>query len=478
MHTNETVFSGGAKKGRMLSYDELINKQRQFFYTNETKNYEFRIFQLELLESAIRDHEEELCVAFWKDLRKSEFEVYSTEIGFVLSSIKNIKKNLKKWMTPQKVKNPIYLTGSKSYIVNESYGVSLIIGAFNYPFQLTVEPLAEAAAAGNTAVVKPSELTPNVSSVIMKMINQTFPENFIHVVEGDADQTARLLEERFDCIFFTGSRRVGKIVMEAASKNLTPVTLELGGKSPVIVAEDANVREAAEKIVWGKFLNAGQTCVAPDHLLVDEKIKPSLISEIERSIHTFYGADPSKSGDYGRMATETHWKRIDRFLQEYSDRIVIGGKSLGSEKYIAPTVIDHVSWGESIMEEEIFGPILPVMSFSASEFDEEVVSPIQKGDKPLALYLFTQNPLIKEKVIKNISFGGGTINGTLLHLSNICLPFGGVGSSGMGNYHGIHGFKTFSHQKAILEKSDLIKLDMLYPPYSSKALRLVKKILK
>jgi aldehyde dehydrogenase (NAD+) len=309
------------------------------------------------------------------------------------------------------------------------------------------------------------------------MINKTFQGEYISAVEGDAEQTSKLLEQRFDYIFFTGSPAVGKIVMEAASKKLTPVTLELGWKSPAIVLEDANVKEAAEKIVWGKFLNVGQTCVSPDYLLVDEKIKSSLISQIEKAIRAFYGPDPLLSKDYGRMASAKHWKRMDQLLKEYSGNIIIGGESIESEKYIAPTVLDSIAWEDRIMKEEIFGPILPVITYRNYNFEEEVIAPIQRGDKPLALYLFTQNSQIKNRIINGLSFGGGVINDTMLHLGNINLPFGGVGQSGIGSYHGIHGFKTFSHQKSILEKSKLIKLNMLYPPYSLKNLKLIKKIL-
>ncbi|MEY8353895.1 aldehyde dehydrogenase [Lachnospiraceae bacterium 54-53] len=459
-------------------YQELIKKQRQFFYTDQTKSYEFRINQLEKLEKAIRQYESALYDAFDKDLRKSRFEVYSTEIGFVLSSIRGVKKRLKGWMKPKRVGNPLFLAGSKSYIINEPYGVMLIIGPYNYPFQLTMEPLVGAIAAGNTAVIKPSELTPHVSGVIREMIEKTFGEEYVCVVEGEVEETTRLLEQRFDYIFFTGSPRVGKIVMEAAAENLTPVTLELGGKSPAIVTGDANAAEAAVKIVWGKFLNTGQTCVAPDYVLADERIKSLLLAEMKKAVRSFYGEDPLQSRDYGRMATVSHWKRVDRLLKASAGHVVIGGESEESEKYISPTILDDVAWEDRMMQEEIFGPVLPVISYAARDFEKDVIDAVRNREKPLALYLFTRDPEIRKRVIKSLSFGGGVINDTILHLSNTNLPFGGVGNSGIGSYHGIHGFQAFSHRKSVIEKSELIKLNMLYPPYTVKNMNLLKKILR
>lgn len=466
------------ERGEKVLYQELVKKQRKFFTAGKTKQYDFRIRQLNLLEKAIREYEPVLYRAFELDLRKSEFEVYSTEIGFVLNSIRETKKKLKKWMHPEKVKNPLFLAGSKSYVIHEPYGVMLIIGPFNYPFQLTIEPLAGAIATGNTAIIKPSELTPHVSAVIKEMLGKYFKEEYISVVEGEVEETTLLLSQRFDFIFFTGSPRVGKIVMEAAARNLTPVVLELGGKSPAIVTADANLKEAARKLVWGKFLNTGQTCVAPDYVLADSRIKDALLHEIKKEIHKFYGNEPKKSKDYGRLVSDRHWQRLKKLMDESAGRVIVGGETAAKERYIAPTVYDRIAWEDSLMHEEIFGPILPVITYDTHKFKEEVIVPIREREKPLALYLFTRNNFLKKQVLKSLSFGGGVVNDTILHLSNTNLPFGGVGNSGIGSYHGIHGFKTFSHQKSVVEKSRLVSLSTLYPPYSVKKLNMIKKILR
>lgn len=466
------------ERGEDILYEKLVKKQKKFFFAGKTKQYDFRIRQLTLLEKAIREYETALYRAFELDLKKSEFEVYSTEIGFVLNSIRDTKKKLRRWMHPEKVKNPLFLTGSKSYVMLEPYGVMLIIGPFNYPFQLIMEPLAGAIAAGNTAIIKPSELTPHVSAVIKEMLDKYFKEEYICVVEGEVEETTRLLSQRFDFIFFTGSPRVGKIVMEAAAKNLTPVILELGGKSPAIVTSDANIKEAARKLVWGKFLNTGQTCVAPDYVLADRKIKDTLVHEMKKAVFQFYGNEPQKSKDYGRLVSDRHWQRLKELMEKSAGHAVIGGETSAKERYIAPAVYDGITWEDSLMEEEIFGPVLPVMTYDFHNFKQEVLVPIRERDKPLALYLFTRSNLLKKKILRSLSFGGGVVNDTVLHLSNTNLPFGGVGNSGIGSYHGIHGFKAFSHEKSIVEKSGLVNLSMLYPPYSLKKLKMIKKVLR
>lgn len=456
----------------------VIQQQKAFFYSNGTKSYDFRMEQLHKLKESIIHYEGALYDAFEQDLHKSKFEVYATEIGYVLGSIGDSIKQLRKWMAPKKVRNPIYLLGSKSYTLSEPYGVMTIIGPFNYPFQLVIEPLIGAIAAGNTAVIKTSELTPNVSKVIKEMIESTFDSSYIAVIEGGIEETTELLTQPVDYIFFTGSSRVGKIVMEAAAKQLIPVTLELGGKSPAIITASANLKKAARKIVWGKYLNNGQTCVAPDYVLVDDSVEKVFLSYLKKEIRAFYGDNPVDNPDYARLVTQGHTKRLASLLEETKGEVVIGGHYDVSEKYISPTVIHKISTVDKVMEEELFGPILPVLTYKASAFDQEVIDVIKRGDKPLALYLFTEDKAIKEQVLSELSFGGGTINDTIYHLVNNRLPFGGVGASGIGHYHGETSYQQFTHKKAIVEKNTWLDMTLLYPPYNKKKLSVIKRVMK
>ena len=364
---------------------------------------------------------------------------------------------------------------AKSFIINEPYGTVLIIGPYNYPFQLIVEPLVGVIAAGNCAVIKPSELAPNVSKIILKIIGEAFDESYICAVEGAIDTNTALINSKFDYIFFTGSPAVGRIVMEAAAKNLVPVTLELGGKSPVIVDKSANIRSAADKIIWGKTVNAGQTCVAPDYVMVHESIKNELIKEMKRSINDFYGDDIKVSESLGRIINEKHFNRLLNILESDKESLLYGGEYDEEEKYIAPSIIEVKDWNSACMKEEIFGPILPIMSYRDLN---QVINDINKQPKPLALYLFTSDKRVEKKVLNEISSGGVSINDTILHLANSNLPFGGVGNSGMGAYHGEESFRTFSHRKSVLKKSRVLNTTLMYPPYSDKKLMVIKRFLK
>ncbi|WP_369813264.1 aldehyde dehydrogenase [Caloranaerobacter sp. TR13] len=458
-----------------FSMDEikkLIDKQKEYFRKGITLDVSFRINKLKVLRRAIIENEGLILKALKEDLNKSDFEGYETEIGIVLDEIRYIMKNLKSWAKPKRVKTPITQFISKSYIYSEPYGIALIIAPWNYPFQLVMAPLIGSISAGNCSIIKPSEYAPNTSKVISKIISDNFEEEFIAVVEGGIEVNKALLKEKFDYIFFTGSVNVGKIVMEAASKHLTPVTLELGGKSPCIVDEDTDVDLAAKRIVWGKFLNAGQTCVAPDYLYLHKNIKNRFIKSAVNFIKEFFGENPLKSVDYTRIINITHFNRLKKFLKD--GNILYGGDFDEEKLYIAPTIIDNITWEASVMQEEIFGPILPVLVFE--ELDE-VIKTINIHPKPLALYYFSNDKEKQERVIKEISFGGGCINDTIVHLATPYLPFGGVGNSGMGSYHGKASFDNFSHKKSVLKKSNLIDIPLRYPPYKGK-IKLLRKILK
>ena len=453
--------------------NNILKNHKEYFYKKETLNIDFRIEQLKKLREAIIKYEDKISEALRKDLGKGNFESYSSEIGFELVSIKNTIKNLKKWAKVKKVKTPIYLYPSKSYIMREPYGTVLIIGPYNYPFQLTIEPLIGAIAGGNTVVLKPSELTPNVSKVILDMISETFNENYISVVEGAIETTTSLINSKFDYIFFTGSVNVGKIVMEAASKNLTPVTLELGGKSPVIVDKSASIEISCKRIIWGKTLNAGQTCVAPDYVFVHKDIKEEFINKCKEVIKEFYGEDIKNNNDFSSIVNERHFERIKNILEKDKEFIVYGGRCDKSRKFIEPTLICLPEGKGASMNEEIFGPVLPIIEY---EDLDEVIKKINKGEKPLALYLFTNNKDVERKVLSSVSSGGVSINDTISHLINHNLPFGGVGNSGIGSYHGEYSFNTFTHEKSILKKGTKLNIDLVFPPYNK--LSLIKKVFK
>ncbi|HDJ6098224.1 TPA: aldehyde dehydrogenase, partial [Staphylococcus aureus] len=421
--------------------------------------------QLKKLSKAIKSYESDILEALYTDLGKNKVEAYATEIGITLKSIKNARKELKNWTKTKNVDTPLYLFPTKSYIKKEPYGTVLIIAPFNYPFQLVFEPLIGAIAAGNTAIIKPSELTPNVARVIKRLINETFDANYIEVIEGGIEETQTLIHLPFDYVFFTGSENVGKIVYQAASENLVPVTLELGGKSPVIVDETANIKVASERICFGKFTNAGQTCVAPDYILVHESVKDDLITALSKTLREFYGQNIQQSPDYGRIVNLKHYHRLTSLLNSAQMNIVFGGHSDEDERYIEPTLLDHVTNDSAIMQEEIFGPILPILTYQSLD---EAIAFIHQRPKPLSLYLFSEDENATQRVINELSFGGGAINDTLMHLANPKLPFGGVGASGMGRYHGKYSFDTFTHEKSYIFKSTRLESGVHLPPYKGK----------
>ena len=444
---------------------DKFNNSKAFFNTHKTKNLKFRKQQLKLLSKNIKNHENELLDALYKDLGKSKVEAYATEIGMLLKSIKLMRKELKNWSKTKQTDTPLYLFPTKSYIKKEPYGTVLIIGPFNYPVQLVFEPLIGAIAAGNTAIVKPSELTPHVAIVIKDIIEDTFDEAYVSVVEGGIEETQTLLSLPFDYMFFTGSEKVGKIVYEAAARKLIPVTLELGGKSPVIVDDTANIKVPSERISFGKFTNAGQTCVAPDYILVQRKVKNDLIKALKKTITEFYGENIEKSPDFGRIVNQKHFNRLNDLIQIHKDNVVFGGNSSKEDLYIEPTLLDNITNDNKIMKEEIFGPILPIITYD--NFDE-VLEIIQSKSKPLSLYLFSEDENMTHRVVEELSFGGGAINDTLMHLANPNLPFGGVGSSGIGQYHGKYSFDTFSHMKSYTFKSTRLESSLFFPPYKGK----------
>ncbi|MBM0837163.1 aldehyde dehydrogenase [Staphylococcus epidermidis] len=444
---------------------DKFNNSKAFFNTHKTKNFKYRKQQLKLLSKNIKNHENELLDALYKDLGKSKVEAYATEIGMLLKSIKLMRKELKNWSKTKQTDTPLYLFPTKSYIKKEPYGTVLIIGPFNYPVQLVFEPLIGAIAAGNTAIVKPSELTPHVAIVIKDIIEDTFDEAYVSVVEGGIEETQALLSLPFDYMFFTGSEKVGKIVYEAAARKLIPVTLELGGKSPVIVDDTANIKVASERISFGKFTNAGQTCVAPDYILVQRKVKNDLIKALKKTITEFYGENIEKSPDFGRIVNQKHFNRLNDLIQIHKDNVVFGGNSSKEDLYIEPTLLDNITNDNKIMKEEIFGPILPIITYD--NFDE-VLEIIQSKSKPLSLYLFSEDENMTHRVVEELSFGGGAINDTLMHLANPNLPFGGVGSSGIGQYHGKYSFDTFSHMKSYTFKSTRLESSLFFPPYKGK----------
>ncbi|MGE5581419.1 MAG: aldehyde dehydrogenase [Bacillota bacterium] len=456
----------------MTDIKGLIEKQRLFFESGRTKDLDFRAGMLKILRKAIIENEPEIIGALRGDLNKAPFESYETEIGIILTEIKHTLKHLPAWARPKRVKTPLTHFPSSSYIYPEPYGTVLIMSPWNYPFQLTLAPLVGSIAAGNCSIIKPSNYSPRSSAVIHKLIREKFDESFIAVVEGSREANRQLLEEKFDYIFFSGSVNVGKVVMEAAAKHLTPVTLELGGKSPCIVDETANLDVAAKRIVWGKFLNAGQTCVAPDYLLVQRRVKDKLLFKMRENVTGFFGVNPLESPDYPKIINEKHFKRLLNLMK--SGRVVFGGGYSEQTNQIAPTILDGVTWESPVMQEEIFGPLLPVLEF---EEISEAVSTVNKQAKPLALYLFTNDKEREKYIINNTSFGGGCVNDTIVHMATPFMPFGGVGMSGMGGYHGKASFDTFSHQKSILKKANFFDIPLRYPPYKNH-LELLKKIMK
>ncbi len=431
--------------------------------------YDFRRAQLQKLARALIANEQELLTALSKDLGKSAAQAYTSELAIIHYELKFTLRHLKGWMKPARVKTPLHLLPARSGIHFDPLGVVLIIGPWNYPVQLTLLPLIGALAAGNTVLIKPSEIAAHSSTAIRALIEGAFPPDEVVVVEGGLEPTTELLKQKFDHIFFTGSTAVGRIVYEAAAKALTPVTLELGGKSPVIIDADADVELAARRIAWGKFLNAGQTCVAPDYVYVHESVQDRLIRGLEKSIYHQFGHEPGSSPDFGRIINERNFNRLLRLME--SGRILYGGQKNAAVRYIAPTLIGDLGWDDPIMHEEIFGPLLPVLTFKDMD---EVFGTIKAHAKPLSAYLFSNSSGTQRRFLTELPFGGGCINDTVLHLANAHLPFGGVGESGIGSYRGEHSFRTFSHQKSVLHKSRFWDVWLRYPPFTSRKAGLLK----
>ena len=455
-----------------LPISDIICQQREFFNTGKSKDIGFRITQLKKLQKAVIDHEAAIIAALKTDLHKSEFETYTTEIALCKKEINYALKQIANWTKPQKANIPLEQFPGFGRIYPEPLGVVLIISPWNYPFQLIIAPLVGAIAAGNCAILKPSEIAAHTSKLLAEILPKYFDPAYIAVVEGGVEISQQLLAEKFDHIFFTGGTTIGRKVMEAAAKHLTPVTLELGGKSPCIVDADTNIEYAARRITWGKFINAGQTCVAPDYLLVEQSIKQELLDKIQKCIREFLGEQPATSPDYARIINQKHFNRLVEFLQY--GKTIIGGESNSSELYIAPTVLDGVSLESPVMQDEIFGPILPVLTFSDVA---EAIAIVNQKPKPLALYLFSHNKNLQRRVLQSTSSGSVCINDTVMQFAVPGLPFGGVGSSGMGKYHGKASFDTFSHYKSVLNRSLILDVKLRYAPYSKSKLQLLKRIL-
>ncbi len=439
---------------------ELVDRQRKFFETGVTLKTDFRSRALQRLRACIRKYEDEINEALYKDLGKSAFEGYMCETGLSLSELGFMQKHLGHYTREKTVKTPLTQFCSRSYEKPSPYGVVLIMSPWNYPFMLSMDPLIDALAAGNTVILKPSAYSPRTSELLAKMIGESFPDSYVAVVTGGRAENSALLDMHFDYIFFTGSKTVGHEVMRRASEHLTPVTLELGGKSPCIVEKSANLRLAAKRIVFGKFLNCGQTCVAPDYVYCDASVKDELIREIQDQIQKQFGETPLKNKDYGKIINRKHFDRILGLIDP--EKTVIGGGSDPETLQIEPTLMDAVSFEDPVMQEEIFGPVLPVLTFDSLE---EAIQKINSMEHPLALYLFTEDREVKQKVMSRCAFGGGCVNDVVIHLATSELGFGGFGESGMGAYHGKRGFETFTHTKSIVDKKTWLDLPMRYQPY-------------
>ena len=450
---------------------EIINNQRDFFNTNATKSVKYRIKMLERLKEAIRNNEVAIITALYKDLLKSKAEAYMSELAIVYAEINEALKNVRKWSRPEKVKGTIATFPAKNYVYSEPYGVVLIMAPWNYPFNLAIAPLVAAIAAGNTAIIKCSKESVYTSKVIKYIINEAFGSNYIFCVDEDIDYD-ELLQQRYDYIFFTGSQRVGKIVMNIASNNLIPVSLELGGKSPCIIDETADIKLAARRVLWGKLLNAGQTCVSVDYVLIHSSVKDRFIKYLQKEIKRRY-PNALNNDTYPRIINEHHYKRLMNLIK--SEDSIIGGRGDDVVHRLEPTILPDVDFDHEIMKEEIFGPVLPII-----EYDDinNVIRIIKEHDKPLACYVFTRDKYIAKHIIKSISYGGGCINDVILQVSNHYMPFGGVGSSGVGSYHGKFGFDTFSHKKSIVWSKTMIDLPIRYAPFNQLKFRILKKILE
>ncbi|MFO8084251.1 MAG: aldehyde dehydrogenase [Desulfobacterales bacterium] len=457
----------------MMNAPEILNIQRNFFLSGKTKSIRFRISQLMKFRQILKENESLLFKAIDKDFGKSAYETYGTELSVIYSEIKSALKNIKKWSKPVQVRTTLKNFPGKGKIFHEPFGNTLIIGAWNYPYQLSLVPAVSAIAAGNTAIIKPSDLAANTSSVMARLINENFDSGFLFLKEGGIAVSTELLKQKFDKIFFTGSTSVGKIVYRAAAEHLTPVTLELGGKSPAFVLPDADLARSARRIAWGKFLNAGQTCVAPDYALVHRNVKDEFLNKLKEQILKIHGKNPKDGETYVRIINQKNFDRLLSLIEK--NKIFWGGKTDREKLYISPTIISGISFNDKIMNDEIFGPILPVIEFSDLDC---AIKEVKNKPKPLSLYIFTNSSAKRDRILHEISFGGGCVNDTVMHLASPELPFGGVGLSGMGKYHGKAGFLAFSHSKSILYKGLWFEPFFKYKPYTSLKLKLLKWIME
>lgn len=455
----------------MADFTAMVENQRKYFESQATKSYEFRREQLKKLQGWMTENEQAILDALHEDLGKSDYEGYLTEVAMVKQELADALKHLRGWMKPKRARTAMGQLPGTCRVLSEPYGVVLIMSPWNYPFQLTLAPLLGALAAGNCAIVKPSAYSPATSGLIRRMAEELFPPELVKVVEGGRTENAALLEEHFDYIFFTGSPAVGRLVMEKASRHLTPVSLELGGKSPVIVEKSADVALTARRLAWGKYLNAGQTCVAPDYVLVDRSREQELIEALIAEIRRMYTSAPLASEDLPKIVNQRHFQRLVGLLS--SGSVAFGAQIDPAERKISPTILTDVEWDSPVMQEEIFGPILPILTYRNLD---EAIQRIRQRPRPLALYLFTRDKAVEDKVLGSVSFGGGCVNDTVLHLATCHMPFGGVGESGMGGYHGPWSFRTFSHEKSILKRWAKPDIALRYAPFRGKMGKLKKLI--
>ncbi len=455
-----------------MEIQQIVENQRAFYATRATMPLSFRLNALQTLQQSIRQNEQNIFNALHEDLGKAALESYMTEVGMVLEEIRFAIKHLKNWQAPRKVRTPLAQFYGKSFIVPEPYGVALIMSPWNYPFLLTMEPLIGALAAGNCVILKPSNYSHNTSNIIADIIHRCFPAEYVEVVLGGRQQNTDLLNQRFDYIFFTGSVTVGRLVLESAVPGVTPVTLELGGKSPCIVDSTADIALAAKRIAFGKFLNAGQTCVAPDYVYVHSSKQQELVSAVNRALDSFFPWGALTDPEYPRIINQKHFDRLSSLLT--GAHIVRGGETDPASLRIAPTLLTNTTWDDPVMQQEIFGPILPILTFNQME---EVIQAVNAHPKPLALYLFTTDPAVENQVVTSVAYGGGCINDTVIHLATTRMPFGGVGFSGMGSYHGKKSFDTFTHDKSIVKKANWIDLPMRYHPYTKKHFKAIRRFM-
>lgn len=456
-----------------MKIPEIHYYQQQFFHSNKTKEITYRISQLKKLKSVLKENENKMYEAIYKDFNKSEFETYASELALIYHEINVFIKNIKKWSKRKKVRTGWANFPASSYIIPEPLGNTLVIGAWNYPYQLSLVPAITAIAAGNTVILKPSEIPSQTSKVMAEIINQNFPKEFFTVIEGGVEETSQLLELKFDKIFFTGSIPVGKIIYKAAAKSLTPVTLELGGKSPAIVLKDTNISMTAKRLVWAKFLNAGQTCIAPDYVLVDKSIEKPFLEAIKTELDKNHEHNYLQTSEnYVKIINDKNFDRLQSLIMP--EKVFYGGNCIKEERHISPTIMTNVNLEDEIMQDEIFGPILPIMTFSNVD---NAIDIVKQQPKPLACYVYSKNRKLIDKILQEISFGGGAVNDSVMHITNSKLPFGGVGSSGIGSYHGKFGFDTFTHYKSILDKPFWYDFDK-NPPFSKTKLKLIKFLME